>query len=126
MREILLLARGVDDEEQPVDAACHHQIVEDAAALVGELRVAHAVVAEAFDVGRDQRLERRLHIGTAQHGLAHMRDVEQRRFGAALLMLFDDSRWILHRHVVAGERHHARAERLMEGVERRGLEGALG
>ena len=43
MREIGLLTSGVDDEHQPVLNPRRHQIVEDAASLVQQERVAHAL-----------------------------------------------------------------------------------
>ena len=51
--------------------------------------------------------------------LAHMRDVEQPGGGARVQVLGEDAGGILHRHVVAGERHHARAERDMQRMQRR-------
>ena len=76
-----------------------------------------------------QRLERLggvvAGLGGQPH-LAHVRDVEQAGRGAGLGMLGQDAGRILHRHLVAGEGHEARAELAMQGVERRALEGAGG
>ena len=58
VREVGVLAGGVDHEQEMIAGACHHQIVEDAAAIVGELRVALLAGLEARDVGRHQGLER--------------------------------------------------------------------
>ena len=61
----------------------------------------------------------RLVIGPDQEGLAHMRDVEQAGVLARPVMLGEDAGRVLHRHVVAGEGHHAGAERHMLAHERR-------
>ena len=61
-------------------------------------------------------------VGAGEAQLAHMRDVEQPGLGAGVQMLGEDAGGILHRHLVAGERHHPGAERLVERVERRPLE----
>ena len=53
--------------------------------------------------------------------LAHMRDVEQSSKFAGVEMLGEDARRIVDRHVVAGERRHARAELDVQGVQRRFL-----
>ena len=55
--------------------------------------------------------------------LAHVRDVEESRGVAHRGVLFEDRR-VLHRHLEAGERHDARAERAVRFVERRALAGA--
>ena len=82
----------------------------------------------AADVAGHQRLERRGRIGAGETQLAHMRNVEQPGLGAGVQMLGEDAGRILHRHLIAGERHHPGAERLVEIVERRALErrGVLG
>ena len=113
------LAAGVDDEEQVIGAARHHQVVEDAAGVVGEERVALLALAQADDVDRHQRLERGRGVGADQADLAHVRDVEQRRRLAALAMLGHDAGRIRDRHVVAGERHHLRAELDVQRMQRR-------
>ena len=61
-------------------------------------------------------------IGAGETHLAHMRNVEQPGLGAGVQMLGQDAGRILHRHLIAGERHHPGAERLVELVERRALE----
>ena len=55
-----VLAAGVDHQEQPVVAQIgDHQVVEDAAGLVGEQRVALPPGLQAGDVAGHQRLQRR-------------------------------------------------------------------
>ena len=130
MGEIGLLARGVDDEHQHavldgIARARHHQVVENAAILVGELGIALPPGREADDVGSHQRLERArggLVVGPDQERLAHVRDVEQAGRAAGMGVLGNDAVGILDRHVVAGERHHAGAARDMQRVQRRDRE----
>ena len=118
MRVVGVLARRVDDQEQHavlgrIGRARHHQVVEDAAILVGatacsaggrargrRCRPAPALRARARS-SRDRPGEKRL---------AHVRDVEQAGLRCAyMIVLGDDAVGVLHRHVVAGERHHAGA-----------------
>ena len=117
--DVGVLAAGVDDEEQVVGAPRHHQVVEDAAGVVGEERVALLALGQADDVDRHQRLERGRGVVADQAQLAHVRDVEQRRRLAALAMLGEDAGRVRDRHVVAGERHHLRAELDVQRVQRR-------
>ena len=63
MGEILILAGGIDDQHQDavlrlLGRARHHQIVENAALLVEELRVSLASGSEVQDIGRHERFER--------------------------------------------------------------------
>ena len=83
--EIVLLAAGVDHQEQPLVAEVgDHQVVQDAAGLVGEQRVALAAGLQAGDVARHQPLHHCGGGGAGQRGLAHVRHVEQRRLVAAV------------------------------------------
>ena len=134
MRVVVVLARRVDDQHQHavlgrVGRARHHQVVEDAAFLVEQLRVALPPMREVEDIGRHQRFERtcrRLVIGTGEERLTHVRDVEQPGGGARVRVLGDDAVAVLHRHVVAGERHHAGAEPHVQIVQRRLRERRVG
>ena len=58
--------------------------------------------------------------GEAQ--LAHMRHVEEAGPRAGVQMLGEDAGRVVHRHLIAGKRHHAGAERPMERVKRRALQ----
>ena len=60
-----------------------------------------------------------------QKGLPHVRDVEQPGLLARVQMLLEDAERILHRHLVAGERHHLGAERHVQLIERRALQGGV-
>ncbi len=128
--QVGLPACGVDDQQQVAGAAGVHaagddQVVEDAAGDVGEEGVALLAGREADDVGRHQRLERGVGAVAAQPQLAHVRDVEQRGRRAALAVLGEDAGGVAQRQLVAGKRHHARAERQVQGVQR-GLEQGSG
>ena len=93
--QVGVLAAGVDDEEQVAEgrARCgrvganDHQVVEQAAAGVGEEGVALPAHAEVDHVHRHQVLQGRGGVGTDQPHLAHVRDVEQGRRLAAVLVL---------------------------------------
>ena len=66
-----------------------------------------------LEKGRDGAM-----LGALEQRLAHMGNVEQPGGFAGMQVLGQDSRGILDRHVVAGERPHARAKLDMQGVER--------
>ena len=113
------LAGGVDDEGESIAGAGHHQIVDDAAVVVEQQRVAHAVRRQRRDIARDQRFQRARRGGAGEAELAHVRDVEEPGPRPRVQVLGDDAGLVLHRHLVAGERHHPRAVRDMEIVKRR-------
>ena len=99
----------------------HHQVVDDAAGLVGQQRVALAAGLQAEHVAGHQALQRGRSRGAGQRRLAHVRDVEQRGLRAAVQVLGQHA-LVLHRHGIAGELHHAGAEGAVPGVERGGLQ----
>ncbi len=125
MREIGALARRVDHQEQAIlawparRAAHHHQIVENPAVFIEQLGVAYASRRLRGDVGRRQRFESPGGVGSFQIGLTHVRDVEQAGGGAGVQVFGQNAGRKLHRHVVAGERNHARAQLHMQRVKRR-------
>ena len=114
MGEIGVAAAGIDDQEQMIAGLADDQIVEDAAARVGELGVARPAGGQAHDVGRHQPLQRRRGLGAVEPDLAHVRDVEQGRRGAAVQVLGQDAGRVLHRHLPAGERHQTGAQLTMQ------------
>ena len=127
VRVVGFLGGGVHDEEEHavfgrVRRAGHHEVVEDAAFLVGELGVTLAAGGEVDDVRRHQCFEcarDRLVIGANQERLSHVRDIEQPGLGAHMIVLGNDAVGVLHRHLVAGERHHAAAARDVQRMQRR-------
>ncbi len=118
MGDIAVFGRGIDHKAQPAREADRHQIVDDAAMVVEQQRVAHPGFAEAGNIAGHQGLQ---HVSrdTMQRYLSHVRNIEKSRLGAGMEMLGDDARWVLHRHLVAGKRHHLGAARDMQRVERR-------
>ena len=127
MRFVVGLAGGVDHQEQMAAEIRDHQIVENAAALVGELRVALPARCNADNILRHQPLQRGGGVldmagFRMQRDLAHMRDVEQAGVAAGVQMFLHHAAWILHRHVIAGERHHLGAARKMQRVQRRAFQ----
>ncbi len=127
--EIHILAAGVDDQEQPVfPQASDHQVVDNAAGLVGQQCVALAARFQAGDVAGDQAFQRGCDVGSGEHRLAHVRDVEQTGVRTRMQMLGEDAAFaarrqvaiqvVLHRHGIARERHHAGAVATMPGIER--------
>ena len=54
VREVGVLAGGVDHQQEMIARAGHHQVVEDAAGIVGELGVALLAGLQARDVARHQ------------------------------------------------------------------------
>jgi len=119
VRQILFLAGAVDHQEQMVAGIGDHKIVEDAAAFVGEQRVALAALGQADHVDRHQAFQRRRRIITFEPDLAHVGDVEQAGRVAGVLVLLDDAVAVLDRHLVAGKGHHTRAQLAVQRVQRR-------
>ena len=114
-----------------------HEVVDDAAGLVGQQRVALAAGLQAERCRRGPGAPaRRRRPWPVQHRLAHVRDVEQSGVVAAVQMFGHDAAFaargevagevILHRHGIAGERHHPGAVAAMPGVERGRLQGRGG
>ncbi len=129
-----LLARGVDDQEQPAvligrRRPRHHQVVDDAAVLVEQLGIALLAGPKPANVGGHECLQRRRRgrvIRPGQKRLPHVRDIEQAGLRARVQMLLQDAQRVLHGHLVAGERHHLGAERHVQLVERGALQGLVG
>ena len=122
MRLVVRLAGGIDDQKQVVAEVRDHEIVEDAAGLVGELSVTLPSRREAQDVLRDQPLQRARGVLDLaglrpQRHLAHMGDVEQAGACAGMQMFPQHAGHVLNRHFIAGERHHLAAAGDMEVVK---------
>jgi hypothetical protein len=122
-RIIAVLAGAVNDEQNMIAAIDGHQIVENAALRVGEIGIAHAPGLETGEIGGKEPLERKRRVPgrarfRAKRDLSHMRNVEERGGRAGVKVLLEHPRLVVDRHVVTGERPHARAERKMQSVER--------
>jgi len=80
-------------------------------------KVALFADSQPDDVLRHQVLQRGSGVVTAQLQLAHVRDIKQRSLVAALAVLGQDAGRVLHRHGVAGKRHHLGTELQVQGVQ---------
>ncbi|MCY1177360.1 hypothetical protein D9M73_176650 [compost metagenome] len=126
MGQVLVLAGGVDHQEQLVlGQAGDHQVVEDAAVLVGEQCIALHAHRQIEDVHRHQAFQGARGVLTPQEDLAHVGYVEQAGLLAGVQVFLEHAQRVLHRHVVAGERHHARTQFQVQGVQW-GLEQCFG
>ena len=119
-------APGIGDHEQTLGHAAGDQVVERAAPIVGEYGVAQAALGEARDVARHQALESLGRAGTVDQRLGHVRDVEQRRGGAAVPVLGHDAGRVLHRQRPAGEVDELAAKLHVQVVQRRAARGGGG
>ena len=127
MRIILLLAGRIDDKDQHtviwwISRARHHQIIENTALRIQELRIALLAWHEIENIGGNQRFQRPRNgfvstIRRHQQGLAHMRDIEQASTLACPIVLSHDPSWILHGHVIAGKADHLATGRHMGVVQ---------
>lgn len=119
VRQVLVLAGGVDHQEQFfVTQVGHHQVIEDAALVVGEHRVALHADWQVEDVDRYQGFQGLGGIGAGEADLAHVGHVEQPGLITGVQVFLHHAQWVLHRHVVAGEGHHARAQLDVQGMQR--------
>ncbi|MNH24870.1 hypothetical protein D3C79_848260 [compost metagenome] len=121
--QVLILAGGVDHQQQLVVAQIgNHQVVEDAALVIGEQRITLHPHRQVDDIDRHQRFQGLGRIGATQADLAHVRNVEQAGLFTGVQMLLEHAQRVLDRHGVAGERHHARAQFQVQTLQRRLLE----
>jgi hypothetical protein len=128
-----VLATGVHHHEQVAEAgavgglrAGDHQVVLQAAGVIGEQGVALLAGRQVDDVHRHQGFQGGGGIFAHQAQLAHVGDVEQGGGLAALAVLGHQAGRVLHRHGVAGERHHAGAQLKVQCVQGRVEQGGLG
>ncbi len=125
MADIAFAARRVQHDEQAVLAFGHHDVVDDAAQLVGQQGVALAARCQAHDVAGRQLLQRGGGVLPVQRDLAHVGDVEQAGVGARM-GVFGERAGELHRQRPAGEIDHAPAQATVQRVQRRGARGRGG
>ena len=131
MRFVFGLAGGIDHQEQVITEIRHHQIVENAAGIVGELRIALAAGRNRDNVLRDQRFERAggvfdLAGFRRERDLPHVGDIEQAGGGAGVEMFLQHAGGVLHRHLVACEGHDLAAARHMQIVQRNTVQRSFG
>ena len=122
---------GVDHQPERAvrgGSARHHEIVDDAALVVEELRVALPARSQTEDVGCAEGLEERRHgpvVRPFDRRLAHVRDIEKPCGLAGVQMLAEDPGRILDRHVIAREGGHAGAELDVQRVQGRLTDGVV-
>ena len=132
--EVDVLSAGIDDHEQPVFVQPgDHEVIDDAAGVVGQQGVALAAWFKASDIAGDQGFQRRRHVGSVEGCLAHMRHIEQSCVGSRVQMFGQHAAPAsgaevagevkLNRHRIARERHHPSAVAAVPRVEWRGEEG---
>ncbi len=134
--EVALLRAGVDDDVELARllGAADHQIVDDPAVVIEQQGVAELARPQTRDVAADQGLDDVGDGGVVGLGVTgrvvqlqargtHVRDIEKARMGTGPAVLGQDPVAVLHRHAVAGEGHHPRAQLEMGGVKRCGLQG---
>src|SRR4029450_6861553 len=106
---VLVNVPRVDREQIPrVAHAVDSEIIDDRPIWIAEKRVVDLAHLQGRDVVGGQTLERRERARPLHPDLAHVTHVEHTDSGAHRPMLFDDA-GVLHRHLPAAKRHHARA-----------------
>ena len=130
MSEVPFLAGGIDDQKKVIAPVGHHQVVDDAALIVGQDGVTGSSFAQSLDVARHQRFQRRRRPGPPvvafQARLTHVGNIEQACVFTGVEVFGDDSALIMHGHGVTGERHHLCAKFTVKRIKRRLLEVFLG
>ena len=106
--------------------ARHHEIVLDRAIVVEEQCITLHALLEARDIGGGHALQRAGGVVAGQKRLPHMRHIEQACLRTRMQMFLQDAGGILHRHFIAGERHHLAAKLQMERVKRRAAKRFVG
>ena len=107
----------VDDHEHVVLTLVDEHVVERVAVLTAEQPVADGVRRDAPDVGGQHAVQRLHPVGAGEAEAPHVAEVEQPHPLPHAADLVEDGT-VLDRHVPAAELDHARAEALVEIVER--------
>jgi hypothetical protein len=127
MGDVASLAGAIDDDKEVCAPVDEHQVVDDAAFVIEQQPVALLAGLQTDHVHGNQGLERGCGVSTHQTQLAHVRDVEQAGGGAGVVVFGHEAGRVLHRHRIAGKRHHAGTElhmqRIQRGGEQRGVMG---
>jgi hypothetical protein len=126
VRDVADLAGAVDDHEEVFTPVDEHQVVNDRAFIGQQQTVTLFAHGQVDHVHRHQGLERGGGVRADQAQLAHVRDVEQAGGPACVVVLGHQAGGVLHRHGVAGKRHHARTEFDVQRVQRGGEQSGLG
>ena len=129
VRFVRILAAGIDHKEEMIAPVRDHQVVEDAAARVGEQRISLSPFVEAQQIDRHQGLEcacGALAALRADSELTHVRHIEEPCCGAGVEMLLEDAVRKIDRHLVACEGREARAELNVKVMKRGSLQPLAG
>ena len=118
-----MLAGRVDHQVEMIAAVGDHEVVFEAALVVGEKPVTLAAGFQAGDVDRGDLFKRQrgiAHVAAfgADQDLPHVRDIEQPGLLAGVKVFLHHAHRVLDRHVVAGKARHACAELKMQGMKR--------
>jgi len=117
VRDVSRFARTIDHHKNIVTAVDKHQVVQDAALLVQQQTVALFAHRQTHHIDRHEALKRCSCIGPDQTQLAHVRHIKQAGGVARVFVFGHQAQRVLHRHAVASERHHARAQGDVQIVE---------
>ena len=79
MFDVILLACGVDDDQEMFAKPADHEVIAHAAGVVRQQGIALPAIRQINDIGRCQRLQRCGSAGAFNPHLAHVRDVEEAR-----------------------------------------------
>ena len=120
MCHVDITVAGVDDEQVAVLAPVRDEVVDDAAAVVGQQRVLGLAGCHPVEIVREHALQERVCPAPPHVHLPHVRDVEQAGRRAHRVHLVDHAR-VLHRHLPTGEGDEAPARLRVACVQRRAL-----
>ena len=114
-----------DDEQAVVVGTPGHQVVDDPALVVQQHRILLLAGLQDFIVAGHEPFELGGRVGAGDLALAHVGHVEQTGVFAGPAVFGQDP-FVLDRHVIAAEAHHAGPQRAVRGVQGRGLQGLVG
>ena len=129
MRFVCIPAACIDDKEEMIASVDDHQIIEDAAARIGEQRISLPPFIEAQQVDRRQSLERTCGVLAAVRAdgeLTHVRDIEETRRSTGVEMLLEDAVREIDRHLVSCERGEASTQLDVQVMKRGPLQYGAG
>ena len=131
--KIHILARRIDHQSQHAFAefrfaARHHQVVDDAAVVVEQLRIALLTRLQLDKRRGHELLKKRCHglmvlVGRDEIGLPHVRNVKEPSLLPRPQVLLHDAHGIVNGHLVTREQHHLGSGRNVALIERCPLQG---
>ena len=122
MRQIVGLARAIDNGEYAVLAFDEHQVIDDAALVIEQQSVALSADGQVQHVHGNQALQRGLRLWAGEQQLAHVRHVKKAGPAAGVQVFCHQSLAVLHRHGIGRECNHARAKFKVQRVQRGGTQ----